>query len=113
MGNNNCCVKNSDNSDGDDEDDGQLPLASCRVLRPPSNLRASNPNMVRRHQDADFASVSKLRSSAMLPPLSMSKKLQLPKTPLKQQQPARSNTVLMQQLNNLWVEQSNKEVMNF
>ncbi len=100
MGNNNCCVKNSDNSDGDDEDDGQFALASCRVVRPPAtNLKGSNSNMMKRHKELDFTSVSKLRSSAMLPPLSMSKKLQIPKTPLdnrQQEQPPRSNSVLMQ-----------------
>lgn len=48
MGNNNCCVKNSDNSDSNEDDDAQYALASCRIVRPAvTSLKASNCSMLK------------------------------------------------------------------
>ena len=130
MGNNNCCLKNSDGSltEGENDDINNYCIPRLRQIRQ-SGICCCGGD--RRDQVANEEPLAvavcrskkcvnrpgcaqkNLRSSGMLPPLSQSKKL--PKTGgLASSQDLGDrqdhDAIFLKQMNNLWTEQSNKEV---
>ena len=131
MGNNNCCLKNSDGSltEGDNDDiinNNNYCIPRLRQIRQSGICCCGGDrhDQVANEEPAAVVCRSKkcvnrpscaqknLRSSGMLPPLSQSKKL--PKVGLASSQDLadRHNheSIFLKQMNNLWTDQSNKEV---